>query len=387
METVLKRWRRWSACRAETTYAGLPDEVRAQARRIDGYLYSVRGWWIWAALLLGVAANAFGLSLLGFPVGWAVGLSGLFFVCMAQALLSAWVRPERFSGRRLWHIAMLMVVASYAGAFGSLFGVHRSRPLPQTLDAWLDVLWRATPLQLMAGLGVLLLLWAVGTARRVQLQHALTQLQLQHERDAAARQASEARLRLLQAQIQPHFLFNTLAALQHWVDSGDARAGGLLRAMTAFLRGSTELLDRSEVALAEEAEMARHYLEVMHARLGERLRYAIEIADDAAAQRLPSGLLITLVENAVEHGIEPSLRGGGVQLRAWRETGAFVLSVSDDGGGLALGWREGVGLANSRERLAHAYGERATLTLNARTPASGVCALLRIADAAADNAA
>ena len=236
METVLKRWRRWSACRAETTYAGLPDEVRAQARRIDGYLYSVRGWWIWAALLLGVAANAFGLSLLGFPVGWAVGLSGLFFVCMAQALLSAWVRPERFSGR-LWHIAMLMVVASYAGAFGSLFGVHRSRPLPQTLDAWLDVLWRATPLQLMAGLGVLLLLWAVGTARRVQLQHALTQLQLQHERDAAARQASEARLRLLQAQIQPHFLFNTLAALQHWVDSGDARAGGLLRAMTAFLRG------------------------------------------------------------------------------------------------------------------------------------------------------
>ncbi|TMH06645.1 MAG: hypothetical protein E6H79_06260 [Betaproteobacteria bacterium] len=340
METVLKRWRRWSACRAETTYAGLPDEVRAQARRIDGYLYSVRGWWIWAALLLGVAANAFGLSLLGFPVGWAVGLSGLFFVCMAQALLSAWVRPERFSARRLWRIAALMVVASYAGAFGSLFGVHRSRPLP-----------------------------------------------LQHERDAAARQASEARLRLLQAQIQPHFLFNTLAALQHWVDSGDARAGGLLRAMTAFLRGSTELLDRSEVALAEEAEMARHYLEVMHARLGERLRYAIEIADDAAAQRLPSGLLITLVENAVEHGIEPSLRGGGVQLRAWRETGAFVLSVSDDGGGLALGWREGVGLANSRERLAHAYGERATLTLNARTPASGVCALLRIADAAADNAA
>ena len=93
------------------------------------------------------------------------------------------------------------------------------------------------------------------------------------------------------------------------------------------------------------------------------------------------------MENPLEHGIEPSLRGGGVQLRAWRETGAFVLSVSDDGAGLGLGWREGVGLANSRERLAHAYGERATLTLNARTPASGVCALLRIADAAADNAA
>jgi sensor histidine kinase YesM len=157
--------------------------------------------------------------------------------------------------------------------------------------------------------------------------------------------------------------------------------------MTAFLRGSTELLGRSEVAVADEAEMARHYLEVMRARLGERLRFAIELADDCGARRLPPGLLITLVENAVEHGIEPNLHGGSVQVRAWRESGAFMLSVSDDGAGLALGWREGVGLANSRERLAHAFGERATLSLNPRTPASGVCALIRIADAAADNQA
>jgi len=362
-------------------------ETAINRLRIDGYLYSLRGWWVWALLLAGVAANAFGLHLLGFPPGWAIGLSLLFFVCMAQALLSAWIRPERFSGRRLWRIGLLMIAASYAGAFGSLFGMHRSRPLPQTLDGWLDVLWRATPLQLMAGLGVLLLVGAVGAARRAQLQHTLAQLRLQQERDAAARQASEARLRLLQAQIQPHFLFNTLAALQHWVDSGDARAGGLLRSMTAFLRGSTELLGRSEVAVADEAEMARHYLEVMRARLGERLRFAIELADDCGARRLPPGLLITLVENAVEHGIEPNLHGGSVQVRAWRESGAFMLSVSDDGAGLALGWREGVGLANSRERLAHAFGERATLSLSPRTPASGVCALIRIADAAADNQA
>jgi signal transduction histidine kinase len=387
METAINRLQRWLACRTELSYERLAEDARAQARRIDGYLYSLRGWWVWALLLTGVTANAFGLHLLGFPLGWALGLSLLFFVCMAQALLSAWIRPERFSGRRLWRIGLLMIAASYAGAFGSLFGMHRSRPLPQTLDGWLDVLWRATPLQLMAGLGVLLLVGAVGAARRAQLQHTLAQLRLQQERDAAARQASEARLRLLQAQIQPHFLFNTLAALQHWVDSGDARAGGLLRSMTAFLRGSTELLGRSEVAVADEAEMARHYLEVMRARLGERLRFAIELADDCGARRLPPGLLITLVENAVEHGIEPNLHGGSVQVRAWRESGAFMLSVSDDGAGLALGWREGVGLANSRERLAHAFGERATLSLNPRTPASGVCALIRIADAAADNQA
>jgi C4-dicarboxylate-specific signal transduction histidine kinase len=379
MSSGINRFRTWYSC------ARLPGDVRAQAQRIDAYLYSPRGLWIWAVLLALVAVNAYGLYALGFPSGWAVGISLLFFVCMAHALLEAWLQPDRFGGRRLWRIAGAMVLASYAGAFGSLFGMHSTRPLPQSLDAWLAVLWRATPLQLMAGLGVLLLLWAVGAARRVQLQRELARLRLEHERDTAARQASEARLKLLQAQIQPHFLFNTLAALQHWVDNGDARAPGLLRAMTAFLRGSTELLGRSEAPLAEEAEMARHYLDVMRARLGERLRFAIELEEDCRAQRLPPGLLITLVENAVEHGIEPSLHGGSVQVRAWREASDFVLSVSDDGAGLALGWREGVGLANTRERLAHAYGERATLSLGPRTPASGVCALIRIADAQADN--
>jgi hypothetical protein len=315
----------------------------------------------------------------------ALGLSLLFFVCMAQALLSAWVRPERFSARQLWRIAALMTVASYAGAFGSLFGVHRSRPLPQTLDAWLDVLWRATPLQLMAGLGVLLLLGAVGTARRGQLQRALVQLQLLHERDAAARQASEARLHLLQAQIQPHFLFNTLAALQHWVDTGDARAGELLRTMTAFLRGSTELLGRSQASLAEEVKMLRHYLTVMQARLGARLRFQIDIADECAAQMLPPGLVLTLVENALEHGIEPSLHGGCVHVNAWRDADDFCLTVSDDGVGLAQGWHEGVGLANSRERLAHAFGARASFSVAERNPAPGVCALLRIAGALREN--
>jgi len=237
----------------------------------------------------------------------------------------------------------------------------------------------------MAGLGVLLLLWAVGTARRGQLQRALVQLRLQHERDAAARQASEARLHLLQAQIQPHFLFNTLAALQHWVDTGDARAGELLRTMTAFLRGSTELLGRSQVGLAEEAQTLRHYLTVMQARLGARLRFEIDIAQECAAQTLPPGLLLTLVENAVEHGIEPGLHGGCVRVRSWREGDDFRLTVSDDGVGLAQGWREGVGLANSRERLEHAYGTRASLSIAARNPAPGVCVRLGIAGVLREN--
>ena len=115
-----------------------------------------------------------------------------------------------------------------------------------------------------------LLLRTVAAIRRFQLHRELAAMRLTQERDAAARQLAEARLKLLQGQIQPHFVFNTLAAIQHWVDEGDPRAGPLLRASTSFLRGSTELLGQESVVLAVEIETVRHYLSIMTARLGDR---------------------------------------------------------------------------------------------------------------------
>jgi LytS/YehU family sensor histidine kinase len=197
----------------------------------------------------------------------------------------------------------------------------------------------------------------------------LHELQLVSERDAAARQAAEARLKLLQRQIQPHFIFNTLSAVQHWVDTGDPRAAPLLRELTAFLRGSTEALGRDVVTLAEEAAMVGHYLAIMQARMGERLRFAITIDPSLEAQPVPPGLLLTLVENAVEHGLAPTLHGGSVTLEARRrgDAGCAVV-VRDDGAGLAAAWREGVGLANCRERLAARFGGAATLALREALP-------------------
>ena len=228
-------------------------------------------------------------------------------------------------------------------------------------------------------IAVLLLLTIVSAARREYMQRALEQSRAEQERDASARQLTQARLTLLQAQIQPHFLFNTLAALQHWVGVGDARAAPLLRALTSFLRGSTELMLRPEVTLAEECAMVAHYLAIMQMRLGDRLRFSIDVAPDCAAQALPPGLVITLVENAVEHGIEPQLRGGEVKLVARREGGTFELRVLDDGPGLSPGdTREGVGLANSRERLRHQFGARAELTLANRDDGPGARACLRL---------
>jgi len=186
---------------------------------------------------------------------------------------------------------------------------------------------------------------------------------LMRERDAAARQASEAQLRLLRAQIQPHFIFNTLSAVQHWVDTGDARASGLLRELTGFLRGSTELLSRPEVTLREEAVLLQHYLAIMQARLGERLRFELRLAPAALSQPLPPGLLVTLAENAVEHGVVPSLQGGMVQVEARQDEAGFELVVRNTGQALEPGWRDGVGLSNIRERLRHQFGDCARFSL------------------------
>ena len=160
-----------------------------------------------------------------------------------------------------------------------------------------------------------------------------------------------------------------LAALQHWVDVGDARAAPLLRALTGFLRGSTELMLRDGVTLAQECALVRHYLAIMQSRLG---------------QRLPPGLLVTLVENAVEHGIEPQLHGGEVQVIARHldtANGVFELRVLDDGAGLAAGLgggAEGVGPINSRERLRHQFGTRAELLVRPRADGPGTEVCLRV---------
>jgi LytS/YehU family sensor histidine kinase len=219
-----------------------------------------------------------------------------------------------------------------------------------------------------AAIAMLAVTYGVARVRRELLERELERQRLASDRDAAGRQAAEASLKLLQAQIQPHFIFNTLAALQHWVDTGDARAGPLLRTLTAFLRGSTELMGRPEVSLGAEGETVRQYLQIMQARLGDRLRFEVAIAADCRAVTLPPGLVLTLVENAVEHGISPALSGGVVTVTAAREEDRVVVRVADDGAGLPPGWREGIGLANCRERLRHHGDGSASLLLTARAP-------------------
>lgn len=362
---------------AEKQYARMDPALAAEARRLDRWLYSRGGLGLLLGLTGAVAGSVAGLVATGFPVALAVLCSLLVWLGLPTAALGAWLQPHKFTARQLLRRSLGILVMGYAGAFvGFLIG-RLARPAGLQPETLVESLWGAarasTPILLVALAAITLMVWGMAQWREQHDRRELAQMRLVQERDAAARQAAEAQLRLLQAQVQPHFIFNTLAAVQHWVDTADPRAGPLLRSLSTFLRGSTELLAREQVSLGEELALAGHYLGTLQARLGERLHFETAAEPALAAMQLPPGLLLTLVENAVEHGIAPALRGGTVRVEARSTAEGWQLCVSDDGQGLPESWHEGVGLANCRQRLHHHFGGRARLTLQALHPGTRAC--------------
>ncbi|MFT3955092.1 MAG: histidine kinase [Piscinibacter sp.] len=196
------------------------------------------------------------------------------------------------------------------------------------------------------------------------------------ERSQLERQALDARLRLLHAQIEPHFLFNTLANVQALVESGSPQAGPVLKSLIAYLRAAMPRLDDRNATLGDEVALVRAYLELMLMRMPDRLAYTIDVPAELLGESFPPMALITLVENAIRHGIDPSEQGGRIELQARRDAdGALSLRVADSGVGLDEGAAPGTGLANLRERLAMFFGAGARLEL-AENPPHGVVVTL-----------
>ena len=134
------------------------------------------------------------------------------------------------------------------------------------------------------------------------------------ERSELERQASDARLHLLQAQVEPHFLFNTLANVQALVDAGSPQASAVLRSLIAYLRAAVPRLHEPATTLGQELQLVRAYLELMHMRMPDRLQFALHVDEATRALRCPPMTLLTLVENAVRHGIDPSEEGGRIEV-------------------------------------------------------------------------
>ncbi len=193
------------------------------------------------------------------------------------------------------------------------------------------------------------------------------------ERSEFERRESDARLRLLQAQVEPHFLFNTLANVQALVDSGSPQASKVLTSLIAYLRAAVPRMHSHSNSLETEVELVRAYLDLMQMRIPDRLQYAIHLDPGAARLDCPPMTLLTLVENAVRHGIDPGEAGGRVDVDIWLRDGRCVMRVTDTGVGLKQATRGlGTGLTNLRERLRLAFGADARLELTEVQP-HGVC--------------
>jgi signal transduction histidine kinase len=201
----------------------------------------------------------------------------------------------------------------------------------------------------------------------------------------AENQAAEARLRLLQAQIEPHFLFNTLANVVSLMDADTPRAKAMLESFVDYLRASLTGFGQGTHTLGDEIDLVSAYLRIIKMRMEERLHYVIDVPAPLRAHALPPLSLQPLVENAIVHGLEPQIGGGTVRIAAVLEQGTLVLTVEDDGAGIGgtatTAWPAGSGtgtaLANIRERLGRLYGNAAALRLDAVAP-HGVCARLAV---------
>jgi LytS/YehU family sensor histidine kinase len=205
---------------------------------------------------------------------------------------------------------------------------------------------------------------------------------LQAAAEAAQRSAAEAQLKLLQSQLEPHMLFNTLANLRVLIGADPVRAQHMLDRLIAFLRATLAASRSGSHALADEFSRIDDYLALMAVRMGPRLAVRIELPAALRDLPVPALLLQPLVENAIRHGLETKVDGGRIEVIARREDEALVLDVRDTGSGLRseqTGDGSRFGLRQVRERLTALFGDRASLTLQpARDEQGGVLASVRM---------
>ncbi len=203
--------------------------------------------------------------------------------------------------------------------------------------------------------------------------------------ESHARQLAEARLTLMRAQVEPHFLFNTLAHVQALQEIDPPQASTMLDRLIGYLRAAMPSMRETKSTLGREIDVVRAYLDLLKIRMGERLKYLINVPAELNEVSLPPTMIATLVENAIKHGLEPKKEGGtiAVQVRKLDASGnhpeRMEVMVADDGLGFGAAdtGGTGVGLVNTRERLKMLYGSHAELVVEPNAP-TGVRALIRV---------
>lgn len=358
--------------------------------------YAAFSWdWSWRrSILFAIFGCAFGawegaangIILDNWRIGFmlALGTAETMIVVMCLGPLAAsWVRSRKWPMRREVASVFAAVILGVAAGDGlQLLGrAYANRVvLPQALQTRVVaenylVRYRvvtSSPFSVV-GASVLFLLLGGGLALPPYLSEKRRLIEEAREREVGElqlrKQEADLQLLVLQAQIEPHFLFNTLASLRSLLRQDVDRAEAMIDALVEHLRAAMPVFrERSESpTLAEQLRICGSYLELMRVRLPDRLTYAIDVPEALRRAAFPPLILLTLVENAVKHGIEPKPGRGYIRIGARRERRAegtyLTVTVTDNGMGLSAGLGHGVGLSNIRAQLALKYGGRAALSL------------------------
>ncbi|MEO5751430.1 MAG: histidine kinase [Usitatibacter sp.] len=328
----------------------------------------------WRRILLALAVSA--------VVGWivsptfVVGISAIEVI--AREMLLGMVALTAFGIFEQWPARLPKWLARWAL---QVLAVAFVIP-PAALAIYLAIssgddmpLWknsaRLSGLATMIVTGLLVAPWTAVAAlfrqREIALQSQTQAFDL--ERSELERNALDSRLRLLQAQVEPHFLFNTLANVRELVVSGSPQAATVLDSLIAYLRAAVPRLHEPVTTMGQELQLVRAYLELMQMRMPDRLQFSLHADDAALKLRCPPTTLLTLVENAVRHGIDPSEEGGRIDVHVTIYDGRCRAEVSDTGVGLKGGAEGlGTGLATLRERLQLVFGRDAQLRLITNVP-------------------
>jgi LytS/YehU family sensor histidine kinase len=353
--------------------SSLSEIEREDVKSFDRWFYRGGGWRWLVAIIVGTTAVAWVASRLPWNMTFveAAVVFNVMVLLLLWSGLTAWFGYRKFSGKLFRYIVVAPLLA-LAGAFvgAAIAGLVKGvEPL-----AWLHDSAKVRHV-VIAGLvfGVLytLLVALIASLRNREYRALAANLEARRRQSDLSRQLAESRLRLLQLQIEPHFLFNTLGSAQQLAEKGAPEAARLIANLIRFLRAAMPKLRDDMTTLAQERTLVEAYLGIMRTRLGPRLAWSVDIAPELDDAPLPPGMLITLVENAIKHGIEPLCGDGRIDVRGSRlADGALVLTVGDTGAGIASGVPpgQGIGLANIRERLELLYGSAARLELESNEP-------------------
>ena len=306
-------------------------------------------------------------------IGWfgASMLSGLVLISLTLTLTGAWFGPSRFK-IGVKSLAVFLGMAITGAVVGGIAAkLAMTGDLSTVLAQFVPVAPQILIGGLVTGLVYAVLMVSIVQYRRTQLQRNNADLARLAQQEKMRRQLADARLKLMQAQVEPHFLFNTLASVQQLAESKAPEAAQLTAQLITFLRAGLASLREESTTLAREFKAIDAYLMIMKTRMQDRLAFELDLPPALNDIDMPPAMLISLVENAIKHGLEPNPDGGKISVMARLENERLRLTVSDTGLGLGLSAAKtggGVGLDNIRQRLRAIFANDARLIVAENVP-------------------